>query len=205
MSINKRTLSFFICATLLVSTTGCTSIHRQNTPIIPTEYYSATYNVDVTDKEKMVGNADYVFVGYVEKIIETEYVVVASAQTDEGLVSATTPYTKYAVSVEYNIKGQLDKDAPIEVAKCGGLCETGDTYYIYEGDFLPECGSYYIFLAYVQNDGSLLVVGENSNVFVSASKNKIEQSEVYKEYVKAYTDEAKIDRTRFTSIYDESI
>ena len=70
---------------------------------------------------------------------------------------------------------------------------------------MPECGSYYIFLAYVQNDGSLLVVGENSNVFVSASKNKIEQSEVYKEYVKAYTDEAKIDRTRFTSIYDESI
>ncbi len=205
MNKYKRILPIFICTTLLISMTGCSSTHRQNEVIIPTEYYSATYNVDVTDTKKMVGSADYVFVGYVDKIIETDYVVVASAQTNEGLVSATAPYTKYSVTVEYNIKGKLDKNDPIEITKCGGICETGDSYYVYEGDFLPECGSYYIFLAYAQNDGSLLVVGENSNVLISASKNNIKQSEEYKKYVEAYKNEAKIDRKRNISIYDESM
>ena len=39
--------------------------------------------------------------------------------------------------------------------------------YVYENDILPNKSKYYIFAAYVQKDGSLLVSGTNSTIETS--------------------------------------
>ncbi|MCI8712760.1 MAG: hypothetical protein HFH23_10885 [Ruminococcus sp.] len=76
------------------------------------------------------------------------------------------PYTKYAVSVTENMKGNLMTEKAIPIVKYGGVSEDGKTCYLFDGDELPVAGNTYIFFAYAQDDGSLLISGPVSNVQV---------------------------------------
>lgn len=52
----------------------------------------------------------------------------------------------------------------IFIEKQGGLREDGSAYDVFEDDQLPKVGQIYIFTAYEQDDGSLLVSGANSTI-----------------------------------------
>ena len=75
----------------------------------------------------------------------------------------------------------------------------------YEGDELPVVGNEYIFFAYAQPDGSLLISGPVSNMSVSDNTSDIapfSDSTEYSDIVDAYNNQVDSGRTRFTSSYE---
>lgn len=62
-------------------------------------------------------------------------------------------------------------DKEIVLQKQGGIREDGSAYDVFEDDQLPEVGNIYIFTAYTQDDGSLLVAG-GIPLFLSMKKPK---------------------------------
>ncbi|WP_052404896.1 hypothetical protein [Bacillus rubiinfantis] len=87
---------------------------------------------------------------------------------------------------------------------------------MYEDDTLPEEGKAYVFLAYTQDDGSLLVSGPNSNKYVEDINQNMtakkmargttfldkDALDVISEYKNAYEDEKTTDRDRSISKFD---
>lgn len=51
---------------------------------------------------------------------------------------------------------------------------------MYEDDTLPEEGKSYVFLAYAQVDGSLLISGPNSNEYVDGIKRDVTSEKMEK-------------------------
>lgn len=203
-------------------------ISKRNTP----EYYSklskrnnqnlasydiykneATYLVDVTSKEETVGDADYVFVAKVNSIEETDYRNPVELYDDEGklLEIVYDPYTRYVINVLENIKGELAINEDLSIYKAGGIDQHQEYVIEFENDELPKVGDTYIFLAYVQEDGSLLVCGENSSEEIEKENSKIvdetnieeaeeilENDSVVKEYKIAEDNESISNRERST-------
>ena len=102
--------------------------------------------------EDKIGRADYVFVA----------AVTAEKETIEGKIDLPgMTFTVYDAEVSENIKAVLPES--IELFKFGGL-EKDDTYTLFEYDCLPEEGEKYIFFAQTYVDGTLLVMGSNSNI-----------------------------------------
>lgn len=120
-------------------------------PVI--ERISGSCTIDVYNPKAVVGDVDYVFVGYVNEKNDTVY----RFQKDD-------PYTNYSVIILENIKGNLVKDEPISIQKYGGISKDGDCILLAEDDYLPEQGKIYIFTVRVQDDGCLLVSGPNSSI-----------------------------------------
>lgn len=136
-----------------------------------------SYSIDVNNLSSIVSDADYVFVGKINEILDTEY----KWPVDVNGETVSSPYTNYSVSVVENIKNDLDINQPIFVQKAGGISEDKSEYFVYEDDVIPEVGSYYIFSVYVQSDGSLLASGPNSTIVT----NKKCDSKSYSEMIKA--------------------
>lgn len=91
------------------------------------------------------------------------------------------------------------KKRTIEITKHGGVTQDQKSVFLFDEDCLPEIGKQYIFLAYAQSDGSLLISGPNSNVLAKTAKD-----EVVDEYEEAVeNEEVTVDRERFTSDYDK--
>lgn len=128
----------------------------------------ATYAIDTSRMSDVVADADYCFVGNVERIIGTVYK--HSRKINGEVVSL--PYTKYRVKVIKNIKGQLIEGKTIEVMKAGGREQNSSKYTIYEQDNLPNVKGNYIFSTYVQKNGSLLASGSNSTIRVNGKYYK---------------------------------
>jgi hypothetical protein len=187
-----------------------TGEHLNNLPI---ERMAGTFIVDVDNPKELVGDAYFVFVakvisqdGYVSKHVNLQ-------ETEPGEVEDSgLPYTNYSVNVIENMKGKLVLNTTIPLQKFGGLNEAGDAYVLFENDELPVVGETYIFVAYAENDGSIIVSGPNSNQKVAAAKDikkmksnteidKLEQVKIMKDAVK---DQIEVrERERFKSIYEE--
>ena len=83
--------------------------------------------------------------------------------------------------------------------------------FLFENDILPEVGQTYVFLAYAQPDGSLLISGPDSNVLVEGTDDplseqalELELNETYKSYVTAYENEIiPVKRERYISDYED--
>lgn len=56
-------------------------------------------------------------------------------------------------------EGNIDK-----ILKFGGLEKGGNSIAILENDVLPDVDEKYIFLGYKQDDGTILLSGEKSNI-----------------------------------------
>lgn len=126
------------------------------------------FAIDYGDLNAVAGDADYVFVGKVESEDGTEYRDYVTIETElGGTKEIGDPYTKYTISVMENIKGDLMMEKAIPIVKYGGVSEDGKTCYLFDGDELPVAGNTYIFFAYAQDDGSLLISGPVSNVQVN--------------------------------------
>ena len=133
-----------------------------------TKYMHASYGFNVNNLNNIVADADYVFVAKVNRKLNTVYKY--STKVEDEWISS--PYTYYSLKVLKNIKGDLFTNKNIRVLKSGGKGKNSQVNYVYENDILPLSGQTYIFAAYVQQDGSLLVSGANSTIKVASYYTK---------------------------------
>lgn len=183
------------------------NIKGTNKAEIPIFNISGSYSIDVSNPKAIVGDADYVFVGQVIEETGTIYKNKVPIEQENGEINYIgSPYTNYSVSIIKNLKNELITDDPISILKSGGIREDGSAYDIFESDTLPEVGKTYIFSAYTQDDGSLLVVGPNSTISIdnaNSSPDTLTKSSEYKTYEAAVKDPIKTNRKHLKSKYDK--
>ena len=171
-------LAVVLCLALVLSglcTFAALTSHGTATPAtIPTTYLKCTYAINYDDLNQVVGDADYVFTGTVQQKLDTEY---------ENSSMKNFPYTSFQVTVRENIKGELVTSSPIVLRKAGGLSKDGKEVILYDEDTMPEVGETYVFFAYAQSDGSLLVAGPVSNVKTTTGSNNTEIKDAYQNQV----------------------
>ena len=153
-----------------------------------------SYSCDVGDLRELVGNADYVFVGKVKSNNGYSYENPIEKEIESGSILLYDTYTNYSIQVISNIKGKLDKTNLIDIKKWGGLDYYEEFYYVVENDVLPTIENTYIFTAYAQSDGTLLVSGSYSNIPLD-EKNKDQQIKLFQ---RAYKHQKKFDRERYS-------
>lgn len=107
---------------------------------------------DVSDRNKVVGFHDYVFVGEVKKVVGTGYTQV---DFSDGLRMFSQPYTQYEIRVIENLKGELKTDGDIPLKKHDGVYFFGKRVSMLEGDTLPDVGECYIFICSADEEGEL--------------------------------------------------
>lgn len=161
--------------------------------------------IDCNNLKEVVGDADYVFVGNVVEKRETIYkfpVMIEDGNGNER--EETSPYTNYVVQVVENIKGNLRKEDTILLQKAGGITKDGSMYIVYEKDEMPIAGNSYIFFAYAQPDGTLLVSGPASNLALDLTEAASDdgQENVYQNVIDAFEDQIVSERERFISVYE---
>lgn len=199
--------------------TGCASKNNAsqlntNVSNLPIHQMHASFVYDTDNIREAVGICDYVFVAKVVSCDGTEYRNVITTEDEKGNPKEVgSPYTNYTIQVLENIKGELITDKPIPIVKQGGISEKQDAIYLFENDSLPSENSIYIFLAYAQEDGSLLISGPNSNVMCNDSNmysiNSVSEEKSVTEYDEFITYKAAndneiipVDRERYKSIYE---
>lgn len=162
------------------------------------EILQVSFVYDVNNVNESVGMMDYVFVGKVISNDGTEYENVKMVEDENGgYKKAGSPYTNYTIQVVENLKGELQTDAPIQVKKQGGVSMDQESIILFENDILPKEENTYIFLAYTQSDGTLLVSGPATNVIV-------EDESTIEAYKNACANEiVPVERERVTSIYEK--
>lgn len=107
---------------------------------------------DVSDKSKVAGFHDYVFVGEVKKVVGTGYTDVTYYG---GFDFDDNPFTRYEIRVLENIKGELTKNKDIPLTKHDGVHYFGKRASMFEGDSLPDEGECYIFICRADEKGEL--------------------------------------------------
>ena len=184
--------------------TGCASKNNAsqlntNVSNLPIHQMHASFVYDTDNIREAVGICDYVFVAKVVSCDGTEYRNVITTEDEKGNPKEVgSPYTNYTIQVLENI---------------GGISEKQDAIYLFENDSLPSENSIYIFLAYAQEDGSLLISGPNSNVMCNDSNmysiNSVSEEKSVTEYDEFITykdandnEIIPVDRERYKSIYE---
>lgn len=217
MKTNSKKNVLFLSMTLIIMAifSGCSSVSNNQSatktadiselPIYPIRA-SFVYNTD--DMREAVGICDYVFIGEVISCDGTLYKDTVTMEDENGNPKeVSSPYTEYTVKVTENIKGNLVTDQPISITKHGGVSNEQNEVYVFENDELPVVNNSYIFLAYAQEDGSLLISGPSSNTLYNNADTYSETAtSVYQEYKTALENEViPVERERFTSIYEDDI
>lgn len=189
---SKKTAIFATIIILFVGIIGgFLLMNRPTSPDdIETSYLPFCSTIDTNDTAQLVGDADYVFVGTV-------------LHEDTPVYEDDLIYTPYTVDVLENIKGTLKTDTSIPVMKFGGLAKDHSAYYLFEGDALPVTDKTYIFCAYAQEDGSLMVSGARSNIEISGDIAALHSTPAYTEFQDAVKNQIVSDRERFVSVYEE--
>jgi len=165
---NKYIIEIFILSTIIAIVCILNYTNKNEKPSIPTYSIHGSFMVDVDNSKEVVGDADYVFMGKVVEQTGTIYKNKIPIEQENGdVLYIGSAYTNYTVSVIENIKNELVTDKNISISKAGGLREDFSAYDIFEDDVLPEVGKTYIFIAYAQDDGSLLVSGPYSNILIT--------------------------------------
>lgn len=160
---NKIVWFGFLVALLAVIDCSIVFFQKETKPYKAVEA-QPMYAFDSSDLSNVIRDADYVFAGRLSEVVSTEYKHKVQVNGKE----TGMPYTNLVVEVIKNVKGDLQTGKEIRIQKAGGLSEDKKEYSLYENDIIPEEGKYYIFSAYVQEDGSLLVAGENSTIETNA-------------------------------------
>ncbi len=180
-----------ICIFLLF-TAGCTRTVQWNGE--KAELAELYMVVDVTDGYAYTGMVDYVFVGTVTEVISDVLPTKAKKHEDS--------YSTYRIHVDENLKGNLTEE--VVCSKMGGLKRDGVMYLVSaetpNGKMimdlgLPELNRQYVFMAYSQPDGSLVL----SEILDDRGYTE----DVKKEYEDYIEHEIRFDRERFPSDYDK--
>lgn len=171
-----------------------------------------TFVYDISDIREAVGIVDYVFVGSIVSNNGTTYEDIVVMEDETGRPKEVgTPYTHYTVQVNDNIKGELKTKAAIEITKHGGVMQDYKGVFLFKNDTLSEVGQTYVFLAYAQPDGSILISGPDSNVQIEGILSPLSEhplclktNETYIVYETAYENEIiPVQRERYTSVYED--
>ncbi|BBN98746.1 hypothetical protein [Sporolactobacillus terrae] len=211
----KHKSSIFLEVLLVLSVItvlGACSNKVTNQKNLKKVYVEGSFSINVDSPRATVGDADYVFVGRVIQKDKTSYKDTVTVETaNGGAKEVSTPYSNYKVSVLKNIKGNLKVDSSIPIQKFGGVNKDHTEIVLYEDDQLPEENKTYVFLAYAQDDGSLLISGPNSNKIIGDNSNEAtaknislyaKKSDVISDYQNAYEHQIETKRDRSISKYD---
>ena len=139
---------------------------------------------DDTSLYDFAGICDYVFLGEVTQA--------------QAVIKSADERSHYKIKVLQNLKGTLCPE--VEVEKHGGYLRDG-TLCLLQSDtntdmqLLPEEGKQYLFMAYAQSDGSLILTEFYGNIPYSGEAQLAE----YRAYVENQTE---FERERFVSKYD---
>lgn len=179
--MRKALIFIWIFATTFVFTACSSQSIEWNGEI---DYTHVTLSIDETNLYQYVGSVDYVFAGEVTQADTT--------------ITEDDDKSSYKIKVLENIKGELVDE--IECSKHGGILADG-TMILYATDNvqdtgIPNAGSSYIFMAYAQPDGSLLLSELYGNVEYT--------EESLKEYQDYFENQKTYERERFVSKYDVS-
>ena len=189
----KRFIIFVVIFGLLLDISAC-SIKTVEWNGKTQELANVLMIEDITDLYRYVGLVDYVFVGTVEEIEKN--VIPAKNRKHED------SYSVYRIHVDRNLKGNLTEE--IICNKLGGFKKDGTMLLISAemptgitimDNGLPEKEKQYIFLAYGQEDGSLIL----SEIF----DNRECDEALLAEYMDYVDNEIPYDRRRFPSKYEE--
>lgn len=171
---HKKKLQIVLSLSLLLSLSffiaGCSnSLSASELKKLPVSHLEGSFAINVDNPKETVGDADYVFLARVDQLVDTEYRYPVTIETANGTKEVTSPYTNYKVTVLKNIKGNLQTNTSMPITKSGGVDEDNASVILYEDDNLPVVKKIYVFLAYTQEDGTLLISGPNSNILVGNS------------------------------------
>jgi len=144
--------------------------------VLPVEWSVGCCIINYNIPEQVVGLADYVFIGYVEEELDTEY------RIPEDDVDGA-PLTSYSVTVVENMKGVLTQETAVEIQKLGGIAKNGKYISLMEDDFLLEVGELYLFSEEGWDNGLLYCGVPNSCVPMNEN---VEESELKTQKVKTY-------------------
>lgn len=167
VNMKKRWIKIGIYFTFLVAVVGSFFVkkNRERIKNVSTTVIYANYEYDSNDLEAVVQNVDYIFVGKVISINGYEYENPIEIELKDGTTYIQyDTYTKYTVEVEECLKGDLKEGNIDKILKFGGLEKGGNSIAILENDVLPDVDEKYIFLGYKQDDGTILLSGEKSNI-----------------------------------------
>ncbi|WP_127849119.1 hypothetical protein [Lacticaseibacillus hulanensis] len=140
------------------------SVSPQNVPVIEAH---TEYAINVDNPDVIVSHADLTFVATVIAQDKTTYSDKVPLENADGSTTMVgSAYTHYTVDVLKVLKGKISCGS-IKIVKTGGIREDKSAINVLEGDFMPKVGRTYVFNAYVQDDGTILLSGQNSNVAVS--------------------------------------
>ncbi len=171
---SKIILAVCVVAVLVIAVAILLIVFKGNSKEDSTDnisYVEGSFIIDYDDLREVAGSNNYIFVGQVVNKGETE--------NDEEL---PLPVTEFKIRVEENIKGELITDEDITVYKDGGISDVSGNLVLFEGDCMPEEGNRYVFYAFAQPDGTLLLSGPVSNVLIdSADAQEANASDVYSE------------------------
>ena len=194
-----KTLKTIVIITMIFLLTACSStpLTEEEMRKLPISSIEASFVYNTHDPKEAVGISDYVFIG---KVLSYDGVQYKHRVMIENVGTVGSPYTDYTVQVDENIKGKLNTNEPICIAKEGGVTQDGKEIYVFERDEMPETGKTYIFLGYAQPDGTIVVSGPESNILINDDKSIVDK------YKEAYKNEIITDLSeheRFHSIYEE--
>ncbi len=194
----KKIISLLLVSVIALGTIVNNNINNSTKKKV--NYVHLDLAVNPKNMKAYVGLVDYVFVGTI-----TEYI----GNFDSN--SNYMPFSKYKIEVLQNLKGNLTLNNTVEVKKYGGYDSSGNLVLI-DGDtivdFLPEVGKQYIFMAYGQEDGGLLLAELNGNVEYnnsqSISKKSTDSNDLISKYEDYISEEIKYERTRYKSNYSKN-
>lgn len=154
------------------------------------EYYHLTMVYDETNMYETVGQVDYIFIGTVDEVLDNV--------VDYNTSNSMDAYSRYAITVEENLKGELTKN--IECYRHGGYLKDGTLLYprsdhIENTRDIPQEGKTYIFMAYGQPDGELILEEFSGDIEYADEGLK----EMYMDYIK---NEIPKEQEGFISKYD---
>ena len=171
---------------------------------IPVSYGASASLFDKNNLSAIIGYVDYVFIGRVESFIGTNY---AYSKNKEGEIIYSDnpmPHSIFNIEILKEIKNDLNDT--VEVVRIGGLSKDGKSVFMVGETTLPDIGGIYVFYAIAQNDGSLVLAGEDRHAAIFLDTNSkdidtlmsyIENSEEYSNLVSAYKNEIVYERIRY--------
>lgn len=118
---------------------------------LETVYSPAQVLFNLSDKAKLAASTDYIFVGYLDKIVGTSYRDIREI----GGKQTGTPYTHFLITDLFNIKGRLQTDKSLPVEMFGGVDINETCVLLTESKSIPEEGHYYIFMVSVSEQDEL--------------------------------------------------
>lgn len=188
VSISKVILTWSLLLPIILGLTACSSKTVEWNGEM--ESYRLIMAYDETNLYEITGTVDYIFIGTVDSVINNV--------VDYNSSAKYAAYSSYKITVGENLKGELKNE--VECYRHGGYLKDGTLLYPVSDNAentrdIPQEGKQYIFMAFGQPDGSLILEEFFGDIEYIGEEMK-------KDYMDYINNEIPDNRTRFVSKYD---